>query len=74
MNSPQLTGTPASGPTLKLREDFSRGVVVLFANDVPVKSDPEYRTVAIYAQTNYGLSDKELVALYQDYRDNYDQA
>jgi hypothetical protein len=72
-----LPGSPGSSPRqadLKLRENFDRGVVVLFVDDVPVKSDSEYRGIATYVQRTYRLSDDALMELYRDYRDDYDRA
>jgi hypothetical protein len=72
-----LPGSPGATPRqadLKLRENFDRGVVVLFVDDVPVKSDSEYRGIATYVQRTYRLSDDALMELYRDYRDDYDRA
>ena len=74
LSLPNAEGVAPRQRDLKLREDFSRRVAVLWVNDVPLKSDPEYRGIASYAQRTYGLSDEALLVLYQDYRANYDHA
>jgi predicted GTPase len=74
MTLPGSTGNTPRQVDLKLRENFQRGVVVLFVDDVPVKSDREYRGIATYVQRTYRLTDDALMELYQDYREAYDRA
>jgi predicted GTPase len=74
MTLPGSTGNTPRQVDLKLRENFQRGVVVLFVDDVPVKSDREYRGIATYVQRTYRLTDDALMELYQDYREDYDRA
>lgn len=71
---PASTGKPARQVDMKFREDFQRGTVTLLVDGILVKSDSEYRGIAVYVQRTYGLRDDVLMELYRDYRDDYDKA
>lgn len=55
---------------IKLREVY--GQVNLIVDRQAVKGYPEYRTTAEYTQRNYGLNDAQMMELYRDYREDYD--
>lgn len=58
---------------IKFRENWSKGVVEIFENDVYVTGFSEYRTTAEYAQRRWNLSDDDLMVIYRDYKDDYDR-
>jgi hypothetical protein len=55
---------------IKLREVL--GQVNLIVDRQAVKGSSEYRTTAEYTQRTYGLSDSQMMELYHDYREDYD--
>jgi hypothetical protein len=65
---------PASDgpPTISLRESDPGGHVCVLANGTEVRRFSEYQRAALYAQRTYNLSDAELMAIYHDYREDYD--
>lgn len=58
----------------KLRENFDKGCVELQLRGKVVFSSGEYRLTATHAQQKYKLSDADLMALYADYKEDYDNA
>lgn len=58
---------------IKFRENWSKGHVEIFENDVFVAGFPEYSTTAKYTQARWNLSDAQLMDIYRDYKDDYDQ-
>ena len=67
----QVAGKPKQ-VDIKLREVW--GQVNLLIDRQAVKGFPEYRLTAEYAKRNYGLSDDQMTALYQDYKDDCDKS
>lgn len=57
---------------IKFREDFARGQVVVYHNDQPVYRHSEYLGAATWAQRAYNLSDDQLMEIYRDYKEDYD--
>lgn len=66
----QVAGKPKQ-VDIKLREVW--GQVNLIVDGQASKGYPEYRTTAEYTQRNYGLSDNQMMELYRDYKDDYDE-
>lgn len=63
---------PADRPQLNFRENFALGrVQVLLAGGV-IYGDREYRGASEWARRRYNLSDAEMLALYEDYKQDYD--
>lgn len=58
--------------TVQFRENWHTRCVEVFENGVVVYSDPEYRGAAIWAKEKYNLSDDELMVIYRDYKNDYD--
>lgn len=59
-------------PVYKFRESRPVGQVMLLVDDVCVYRASEYRTVAEYAKSRYGLRDDQLMLMYYDYKEDYD--
>lgn len=61
---------------IKFREMFSHGKVGIFIlvgqTHRLIYANDEYRGTAENAQSRFGLSDNELMTLYRDYKDDYD--
>lgn len=55
---------------IKLREVM--GQVNLIVDKQAVKGSSEYRITAEYTQRQYQLSDTQMMELYHDYREDYD--
>lgn len=55
---------------IKLREVL--GQVNLIVDKEAVKGSSEYRITAEYTQRQYRLSDAQMMELYHDYREDYD--
>lgn len=64
--------TLAEGDILRFRENFRTRCVELQLNKEVIFSSSEYRTTAVYAQQQYGLSEDTLYAMYDDYKEDYD--
>ena len=62
----------AEGDVLRFRENFRTRCVELQLNKEVIFSSSEYRTTAVYAQQQYGLSEDTLYAMYDDYKEDYD--
>lgn len=58
--------------TIKFREDFARGQVVVYSDDVVAYQHSEYRGAATWAQRTYNLTDEQLMDIFRDYKDDYD--
>jgi hypothetical protein len=59
--------------TIKFREDFARGQVVVYNDDVVAYRHSEYRASATWAQSVYELTDEQLMNIFRDYKEDYDK-
>ena len=64
--------TIAEGDVLRFRENFRTRCVELQLNKNVIFSSSEYRTTAVHAQQQYGLSEDTPWAMYHDYKQDYD--
>lgn len=60
------------GKDISFRESVPVGRVIVTVDGKDVYSDTEYRGSAEWAQKAYHLTDGELMALYYDYKEDYD--
>jgi len=59
-------------PKIKLREDFRRGQVRVIVDGVEKHRSGEYRLAAEYVVNVYHLSSAEMMAVWRDYKSDYD--
>lgn len=61
------------GQNLKFRKNFNKGEVEIKINGFLHKGFSEYVSCASYARDRFGLSGLELLALYKDYKADYEK-
>lgn len=57
---------------IKFRENWNHHTVDVYEGERVVYSGREYRGSAEWAKRKYNLTDPQLMAIYRDYKDDYD--
>ena len=57
---------------IKFRENWNRRTVDVYVNGEIVSAHREYRGAVEWAKAKYNLTDPQLIAIYRDYKSDYD--